>query len=281
MDLKSKLFFDNDEVDNLIFDHMGFEALVTTATLHWFVPLLFLLMALLYSSVGFGGGSSYLAILALSGIAFTQIRSTALVCNIAVVLGNVVLFYRKDLYEWKKVLLLTIFSIPMAFLGGYLKISQSFFFILLGFTLLFAALTMWTYKHNDSQRQTKKNNNLVLNLSYGGIIGFISGMVGIGGGIFLAPLLHLKKWDTPKRIAAIASLFILVNSISGLTGQILNPSFYIDWGFTGILLMTVFIGGQIGSRVGYKFLSPAQLRKATAILITYVGIRILLSNLPW
>jgi uncharacterized membrane protein YfcA len=268
-------------MDNLIFGHMDLETVFTTGTLHWFVLLLFLLIAFLYSSVGFGGGSSYLAILALSGIAFTQIRSTALVCNIAVVLGNVVLFYRKDLYEWRKVLPLSLFSIPMAFVGGYLKIGQSFFFILLGFTLLFAAITMWLYKRNESTQQVKKSNHLITNLGYGGVIGFISGMVGIGGGIFLAPLLHLRKWDTPQKIAATASLFILVNSISGLAGQILNPNFYIDWGFTGILLITVFIGGQIGSRIGYKFLSPAQLRKATAILITYVGARILLSNLPW
>jgi len=254
---------------------MGFETFLEVAALHWYIIILFFVIAILYSSVGFGGGSSYLAILALTGIIFIQIRSTALLCNIAVVVGNVFLFYRKGLYRWKKVLPLALFSIPMAFLGGYLKISQTFFFILLGFTLLFAAITMWLSKRIVSQKETSKQNKLIANAGYGGVIGFISGMVGIGGGIFLAPLLHLRQWDTPKKIAATASFFILVNSISGLTGQVLNPDFSIDWTLTSILLVTVFIGGQIGSRVSHHFFTPIQLKRATAILIAFVSIRIL------
>ena len=100
-------------------------------------------------------------------------------------------------------------------------------------------------------------------------------MVGIGGGVFLAPLLHLTKWDTPKKIAATASFFILVNSIAGLFGQYSNPDFIIDWQLTSILLITVFIGGQIGSRLSNKLFNPIQLKKATAILIAFVSLRIL------
>ncbi len=254
---------------------MGFETLLETAMLHWYVVLLFFVIAVLYSSVGFGGGSSYLAILALTGIAFTQIRSTALLCNIAVVTGNILLFYRKGLYDWKKVLPLVLVSVPMAFLGGYLRISQTFFFVLLGFTLLFAAITMWLSKRFVSRENSYESNKLAENISYGGIIGFISGMVGIGGGIFLAPLLHIRQWDTPQKIAATASFFILVNSISGLTGQILNPGFTIDWTLTSILLVTVFIGGQIGSRLSHKLFSSIQLKRATAVLIAFVSLRIL------
>ena len=254
---------------------MGFETLLETAMLHWYVVLLFFVIAILYSSVGFGGGSSYLAILALTGIAFTQIRSTALLCNIAVVTGNIFIFYRKGLYEWKKVIPLAIASVPLAFFGGYLKIGQTFFFVLLGFTLLFAAITMWISKRFVTGEKTLQRNKSLVNISYGGIIGFVSGMVGIGGGIFLAPLLHLRQWDAPKKIAATASFFILVNSMSGLTGQLLNPDFTIDWSLTSILLITVFIGGQIGSRLSHKLFSPIQLKKATAILIAYVSIRIL------
>lgn len=254
---------------------MSFETLIEVAALNWYIILLFFVIAILYSSVGFGGGSSYLAILALTGIAFMQIRSTALLCNIAVVTGNVLLFQRKGLYHWKKVLPLALFSIPLAFLGGYLKISQTFFFVLLGFTLLFASISMWISKRLVSQQEISKENKLITNAGYGGIIGFISGMVGIGGGIFLAPLLHLKQWDTPQKIAATASFFILVNSVSGLTGQILNPDFSIDWTLTSILLITVFIGGQIGSRLSHRFFTPIQLKRATAILIAFVSIRIL------
>lgn len=246
---------------------------------NWQIIVLFLTIAILYSSVGFGGGSSYLAVLALTGIAFTEIRATALLCNIVVVSGNVILFYQQKLYNWKKVLPLVFFSIPLAFLGGYLKISETFFFVLLGLTLLFAAITMWISKKIAQNDSKKTHLSFLKNTGYGGSIGFISGMVGIGGGIFLAPLLHLSHWDFPKKIAATASFFILVNSLTGFTGQIINPNFSINWNLTSILLITVFIGGQIGSRMSHKFLSPIQLKKATAILIAFVSIRILIKYL--
>jgi len=253
--------------------------MIELLTQYGWVVLLFFVVAVLYSSVGFGGGSSYLAILAMTGIVFTQTRSTALLCNIIVVTGNVWLYQQAKLYEWKKVLPLIGLSVPLSFLGGYLKISQTFFFILLGFTLLFAAFTMWISKRIANQIDPKKDTNIKANAAYGGIIGFISGMVGIGGGIFLAPLLHITNWGVPKKIAATASLFILVNSLSGLAGQYYNPDFYIDWNLTWVLLVTVFIGGQIGSRLSNKFFSPIQLKRATAILIAFVSIRILVKYL--
>ena len=141
--------------------------------------------------------------------------------------------------------------------------------------MFIAAIIMWVSKRFVSIKEKKMNTNFTQNASYGGIIGFISGMVGIGGGVFLAPLLHLTNWDTPKKIAATASVFILVNSISGLIGQYSNPEFYIDWSLTSILLVTVFIGGQIGSRISNNFFTPIQLKKATAILIAFVSLRIL------
>lgn len=242
---------------------------------NWHIIILFFTVSILYSSVGFGGGSSYLAILALTGIAFTQIRSTALLCNIVVVSGNVFYFHQQKKIDWKKIIPLVLFSIPLAFIGGKLKISQSFFFILLGFTLLFAAITMWISKKITSSDKKKIKTSSLKNGSFGGFIGFISGMVGIGGGIFLAPLLHLTNWDTPKKIAATASFFILVNSIAGLLGQYSNPNFYIDWSFTTLLLITVLVGGQIGSRISNNYFTPIQLKKATAILIAFVSIRIL------
>ncbi|MFT5146578.1 MAG: putative membrane protein YfcA [Polaribacter sp.] len=242
---------------------------------YWHIILLFFIGAILYSSVGFGGGSSYLAILALSGIVFTQIRATALLCNIVVVSGNVFIFLQQKKVNFKKILPLVLLSVPLAFLGGKMKINQQFFFILLGFTLLFAAITMWLSKQIVAFNEKNSNPKSIRNASFGGIIGFISGMVGIGGGIFLAPLLHLTNWDTPKKIAATASIFILVNSIAGLIGQYSNPNFIIDWNLTSILLVTVFIGGQIGSRMSNKLFTPIQLKKATAILIAFVSLRIL------
>jgi len=233
------------------------------------------MISILYSSVGFGGGSSYLAVLAFTGIAYVQIRSTSLLCNIVVVTGNVFFFYRRGLYTWKKIAPLVLFSIPFAFIGGYLKINQTFFFILLGCILLFAAITMWVSKTPPATKDNTQNLDLRKNASYGSLIGFISGMVGIGGGIFLAPLLHITKWDVPRKIAATASLFILVNSISGLIGQYFNPEFSIKWGITSVLLATVFIGGQIGSSISNTFFTAVQLKKATAILIAFVSLKIL------
>tara|TARA_R110002072_G_scaffold149250_2_gene297048 strand:+ start:6191 stop:6970 length:780 start_codon:yes stop_codon:yes gene_type:complete len=258
---------------------MDLDLIINILISNWHIILFFFLVAILYSSVGFGGGSSYLAILALTGIVYTQIRSTALLCNIVVVIGNVFLFQKQKLYQWNKVLPLIIFSIPFSFLGGYLRISQTFFFILLGITLVFASITMWISKRKNSDEDNYENLSILKNSSYGGFIGFISGMVGIGGGIFLAPLLHITKWDNSKKIAATASIFILVNSISGLFGQYYNPDFSIDWNLTSFLLITVFIGGQIGSRISNQYFSSIQLKKATAILIAFVGLRILIKYL--
>lgn len=241
----------------------------------WYIILLFLIVAILYSSVGFGGGSSYLAILALTGMLFTQIRATSLICNIVVVSGNVFLYHQQKKLDWKKIIPLVLLSVPFAFLGGFLKINQQFFFILLGFTLLFASFTVWISKKIISNTDNNRQQNKAKNSSIGGVIGFISGMIGIGGGIFLAPLLHLTNWDTPKKIAATASFFILVNSFAGLFGQYSNPDFQIDWNLTSVLLITVFIGGQIGSRMSNTYFTPIQLKKATAILIAFVSLRIL------
>lgn len=232
----------------------------------------------MYSSVGFGGGSSYLAILALTGIAFTQIRSIALLCNIMVVSGNVYLFYKQNQLEWKKIIPLVSLSIPLSYLGGYLKINQKLFFIALGFTLCFAAITMWFSKKRTKKNNKEDNYNFIKNTCIGGIIGFISGMVGIGGGIFLAPFLYLTNWSTPNKIAATASFFILVNSFAGLFGQFSNPNFEINWSFSSILLFTVFIGGQLGNKISNRYFTPIQLKKATSILIAFVSLRILYMN---
>jgi hypothetical protein len=248
--------------------------------INWEIIFLFFTIAILYSSVGFGGGSSYLAVLALTSLAFTQIRAIALLCNIVVVSGGTFLYIKNNLFNWKKIIPLVLMSVPMAFIGGSLKIKPSFFYILLGMTLLIAAILMWFSKYiSKKSEQVTFKKSILKNISYGGGIGFISGMVGIGGGIFLAPLLHLTKWDSPKRIAATSSFFILVNSIAGLLGQYSNPNFSIKPSITIILMSTVFIGGQIGSRLSAKVISPINLKRGTAVLIAIVGIRLLMKYL--
>jgi hypothetical protein len=245
-------------------------------TSFWEIILLFFIISIAYASVGFGGGSSYLAILTITPLAFTEIRAIALICNIVVVLGGTYIYMKNNLFDWRKTLPLAITSIPLAFIGGYLKISQTFFYILLGITLFTAAFLMWFNKYNTSKyHNTTSKKTTIKNVSFGGFIGFVSGMVGIGGGIFLSPLLHLTNWDNPKKIAATSSFFILINSIAGLIGQSLNPNFSIEPTITLILMAVVLIGGQIGTRLSVQLISPIQLKKATAILIFLVSIRIL------
>ncbi len=256
---------------------MNFQVFIELLLNNWQIILLFFTIAILYASVGFGGGSSYLAVLALTTMAFSQIRATALLCNIVVVTSGTFMYAKHGYYNWKKVAPLVLFSIPMAYLGGYLKISQHFFFLLLGITLLVAAISMWFSKIiSEMHIKSTSKTTFLKDGAFGGIIGFISGMVGIGGGIFLAPLLHLTKWDTPKKIAATASFFILVNSIAGLLGQYQNIHFTIQRNLTIVLLFTVFIGGQIGSRLSNQKLPPFFIKKMTAVLIALVGLKILL-----
>jgi uncharacterized membrane protein YfcA len=245
---------------------------------NWELILSFFTVAILYASVGFGGGSSYLAILALAAIlSYTEIRSTSLLCNIVVVSNSFILYYKNGYYKSSKVLPLIITSIPLAFLGGYLRIDETLFFLLLGATLLIASILIFISKKTvtESKTLTSEKKNITQGATYGGAIGFLSGMVGIGGGIFLAPLLHLTKWDTPKKIAATASLFILVNSIAGLSGQMLNPNFCINVELTLLLVSTTLIGGQIGTRLSIKHIKPLVLKKTTAILIAFVALKIL------
>ena len=235
----------------------------------------FALIAAVYASVGFGGGSSYLAVLQLLGIPFLPLRATALLCNLTVVSGGTWLFFRRGHLPWGKVWPLVATSVPMAFVGGRLPIGAGLFYGLLGGALVAAAALMW-FRSFHVRREIKMRQYPIGYASIlGGAIGFLSGMVGIGGGIFLAPVLHLLRWDTPVRIAATASFFILVNSAAGLAGQLLRPDFYVDGWMAAGLMVAVFIGGQIGSRLGSGRLSPVWIRRTTAVLVFVVGWRVL------
>lgn len=237
----------------------------------------FFCIALIYSSVGFGGGSSYLALMAIAGISFEVIRPAALLCNIVVVTGGVIIFYKEQLIDLKKSWPFIVASVPMAFLGGYWPIKENAFFVILGFTLVAAAVVLW-FQESLQSGDTAKSDNRVLNLGLGGGIGFLSGLVSIGGGIFLSPVLHLIRWDAVKKISALASVFILVNSISGLAGQ-LSRSATLDWKFILPLLIAVLAGGQVGSRLGARRFNPSQIKRITAILILVAGINILKDHL--
>jgi uncharacterized membrane protein YfcA len=235
----------------------------------------FFVISLVYSSVGFGGGSSYLALMALMGVSQEIMRPSALLCNIVVVIGGMYIFWREGHLDLRKGWPFIVASVPFAYLGGYWKISEHLFFILLGATLILASIALWI---QPNQGEKKLSENLPLNVGLSAGVGFLSGLVSIGGGIFLSPVLHLSKWDTARKISALASVFILANSISGLAGQFTRNA-YIDWRFILPLLIAVMAGGQIGSRLGAKRLDPVYIRRITAALILLAGANVLKEHL--
>ena len=243
---------------------------------HWEVIFFFLVISFVYASVGFGGGSSYLAVLTFYSFPFYEMKLTALICNIIVVTGGTIIFIKHKQVNWKKVIPLVMASVPLAFLGARLKLSEHTFFIILGCCLVVAAILLWIQTGRIQEEENRANtNNYAVDASIGGGIGFLSGMVGIGGGIFLSPVLNLMKWDTPKKIAATASFFILVNSVSGIAGQLsVSPG---DTNYTHIALLAtaVLIGGQAGARMGIKKFDPLVIRRVTALVVFVAGIEVL------
>jgi uncharacterized protein len=242
--------------------------------------LAFALIAFVYASVGFGGGSSYLAILALAAIPYPEMRLTALICNVVVVLGNAVLYVQKKQVDWPKVLPLVLASVPLAFLGARVRIQEATFFLLLGIALVAAAVLLWVQPEKQTFDGSEPDSaKSVRDACIGGSIGLLSGLVGIGGGIFLSPILHFLRWDTPRKIAATASFFILVNSLSGILGQLLSNTVPLNWPFIGSLVLAVLLGGQLGLRFSFRFFSPVLIRRATAVLVLAAGVEVLWKHL--
>jgi len=250
---------------------------------YWSLIILFFGIAVLYASVGFGGGSSYLAFLILFGFEFDSIRSTALICNIVVVSSGVFIYYKKGLLNVKATLPLILLSVPFAFIGGSIQLQEANFFLLLGIVLFVAGIVLLLRSIgfiSNSNGILDKNKSNLFNAGLGGSIGFLSGLVGIGGGIFLSPVLHLMNWDKARKIAATASFFILINSIAGLLGQLKSRTFQINSSLVFALVLAVFVGGQIGSRIGTTNFNANTIRFITAILVLFVATRIIVKYLP-
>lgn len=239
----------------------------------WLV-LAFFTIAFFYSMVGFGGGSSYLAVLALAGLSYQHIPPIALTCNLIVAGGGFIHFYGGGHFKPRKVLPFIVLSVPMAYLGGTILIKKEFFFLLLGLSLLAAAARMAISGHYfEKTKEISWKRAWSVGLPVGGGLGFLSGLVGIGGGIFLSPLLLVMRWVNVKQAAACASFFIFVNSFSGLMGQLQKGSSHTEY----LLALggAVFIGGQMGSRLGSFHLPKVGLQRVLAALILIVAIKLL------
>ncbi len=240
----------------------------------------FFATALLYASVGFGGGSTYSALLALSGLDYRVLPLVSLACNIVVVAGSTVRFSRAGILPWRRALLLTALAAPAALLGGLTPIDERNFLLLLGASLVLTGVTLLIPVAQSSEARATSAARFAPFAAPP--LGYLAGLVGIGGGIFLAPLLHLVRWAEAKSIAATAALFILVNSLFGLVGQILKGGegrFEAAIGFGLPLLVAVAIGGQIGSYLVVKFLPQRWIRWITAGLTLFVGVRLVLDHI--
>ena len=239
------------------------------------LSILFFVTATLYSSVGLGGGSTYLALLLIWGLPFTIFPIVALSCNIIVVSGNCFNYIRAGNLNFKLLAPYLIGSIPLAFIGGSLPIEKNIFEILLFIVLIIAGcLLLLNFKSYDDSEEGYKKIPYLLSVVIGGILGFISGVVGIGGGIFLSPILFLLRVARPKHIVTAASLFILINSISGIIGQLTKNLILTEVQDYFYLLIAVLIGGQIGNYLNLKIFTSKLLALLTAGLVLFVTIKL-------
>ena len=239
------------------------------------LSILFFVTAILYSSVGFGGGSTYLALLLIWQIPYYIFPVIALCCNIIVVSGNCFNYTKAGNLNFKLLLNYLIGSIPLSFIGGSLTIEKNVFEILLFLVLTIAGfLLLLKFKSYDDEDETYKNIPKFISIIIGAILGFVSGIVGIGGGIFLSPILFLIKAGKPKHIVTAASLFILINSIFGISGQLTKSLIFVEIQNYWFLFLAVLIGGQIGNFLNLKIFPSRILALVTAGLVIFVAARI-------
>ena len=238
------------------------------------LSILFFVTAILYSSVGFGGGTTYLALLLLWGVPYFIFPVVALTCNIIVVSGNCFNYIRAGNLNLKLLIPYLIGSIPLAFIGGSLPIEKEFFEILLFVVLTIAGvLLLFKFNSYDDKIEIFRKIPILVSILIGGILGFVSGVAGVGGGIFLSPILFLLKAGKPKHIVTTASLFILINSLSGIFGQLTKSTVLNEIQNYWFLFLVVLIGGQIGNFLNLKIFPTRILALVTAALVLLVAIR--------
>lgn len=230
------------------------------------VPLLWLLLpivAFLYASVGHGGASGYLALMSAFALPVTYMKPTALVLNILVSGISFYFYYREKKFKWNLFYPFAVSSIPFSFLGGYLTIPTFYYKVILATVLFFAVLRLVGFL--GKEKKEIQPLNLTAALITGAIIGFLSGLIGIGGGIILSPVIILLGWGTMKQTAAVSALFILMNSISGISGFLLKGGV---WPESSVpLIGIVFAGGFFGAYYGSKKFNSVILKNVLALVL--------------
>ena len=238
------------------------------------LTIFFFITAILYASIGFGGGSTYLALMLIWEIPYYIFPIIALFCNIIVVSGNSINFIRSGNINLKLILPYLVGSVPFAFIGASISLEKEIFEILLFLVLIIAGFFLLLESNTFNKKDLKINSiSNFFSIFIGSLIGFVSGLVGIGGGIFLSPILFLLKAGYPKHITSSASLFILINSIFGVAGQLTKEIVLNEFLNYWPLFLAVLIGGQIGNYLNIKFLSNKALALLTSLLIIFVAIR--------
>jgi len=238
------------------------------------LSILFFVTALIYSSVGLGGGSTYLALLLLWGAPYQIFPIVALACNIIVVSGNSFNYIRTGKLNLKLLIPYLFGSIPFAFIGGSIQIEKELFEIILFFVLAIAGvLLLINFKSYGDNSSSYKTLPIYISALIGVVLGFASGIVGIGGGIFLSPILYLFRAANPRHITTTVSLFILINSIFGIIGQLTKNQNLFEVREYLYLLLAVFIGGQIGNFLNLKLFSTKILALITSLLVIFVTVR--------
>jgi len=233
----------------------------------------FFLVAVVYSSAGFGGGSMYLAILSQSSLSNVLIRFMGLSCNTLVTSVGSFNFIRGGWVSWKSSLQLLACSVPFAMIASSIKLSGNTYFIILGICLFIAAIAMLVQRKSAALQTSVPANKWFL-FPISAAVGFIAGLTGIGGGVYLSPVLHLTGWGSSKHIAATSSLFILVNSIVSLIVQFTIQNVVVDHTLV-LYLSVVFAGSVIGSNLSSNVLKQIHVRYITIALILFASLRVL------
>lgn len=241
--------------------------------IYLFYILLFL-VAFLYASVGHGGASGYLALMAIFSIAPDVMKPTALLLNLFVSLTSFIQFYRGGYFRMKLFLPFALASVPFAFIGGLISIDASIYKQILGWLLLLPVIRFFFFSNIEVKDQ--KKHSLLSAIGIGAVIGFLSGLIGIGGGIILSPVLLLLRWADMKQTAAISALFIFVNSLSGLAGQFTKGIHFTADMY--LYVMIAFAGGLAGAYIGAARLKQGMLKYMLATVLLIAAVKLLVTQ---